>query len=146
LIRAKTVRSQYRTREVTVGGKTFYTQGYEHIVLQKLSEKMGEQNVARYVVGGGDKQLPAIPLTSGVYFPDFYHKRTKQYIEVKSLWTLTEGSWKNAWKNCTRKAREASESGYQVLTLVVHRGRIVRLPDDWCYRTKSEVKKLVNAE
>jgi hypothetical protein len=87
--RNKAIKSMQRTTAVAVEGVTFYCQGYEKHVVQRLVAKFGIDNVL------GQTEFDPIELPNGrTYTPDFYIVSRDTYLDIKSTFTMF-GSRKN---------------------------------------------------
>jgi hypothetical protein len=132
---------KYALKTVVLSGKTFVCQGYEPFVLKRLVKKFGVKDILSQF----DKGFEDIHGGRTWYRPDFYIVSRKDYVEVKSLWTLLG---KNSYfKKCVRKAKAAIVAKKKVVLLVAFPNKqlIIKLPDDWYSQTRLTVQNWIEA-
>jgi hypothetical protein len=140
--------NQKKRRSVTVHGKQFLLEGYEHFSLNIL--------VKRYGVGGLDcatnGNVPIIRYRkTRRYHPDFYIKNKNLLVESKGLATfgmrpfpLSKLSGATLFYECCDKAKAAIASGFKYeFHLFEAGGRRIPLPDNWYNLKFREVKQML---
>jgi len=125
-IKAKALRSSFKTKEVLIEGKKFEVQGNgEAYVVEWLVKKFGPRNI--FTQFDPEFQVDAR------WTPDFYVKN-KGYVECKSVWTLLGP------KGYLKKNREKATSIPNLRWVVVgKRGRIIVLPRYWYTWSKKKL-------
>ncbi len=135
-IRRRAEKEKMRTygyKEVIIGKTTFRVQGYEDFVRDLVSRL----EISDIKIGLDLKGFLLDEHTR--YYPDFYIRSKKMYIEVKSDWTLLSGHKGDALKLNRYKAERAVELGFKVKWVVAYpkSNLLVPLPEDW-YQWKKQ--------
>lgn len=108
---------RYKHKKITIEGKLYVTQGYEHFFLKSLASfGLCAEQVSRpapevqYVYRSKKHR----------YQPDFYVESTNTLIEIKSLYTLEKQLLKNYAKFAAARA-----AGYKMWIIVYNAKGII---------------------
>jgi len=147
-VRAKTLSSQSKTKRIVVGTKVFELQGYEPHVIRSLVQEYGEAYVEKNVLTPSDPGYVSIPYGDQRFFPDFYCRPQRKYIEVKSEYTLLDGNWNaDAFIQNRKKAKASLEQGLLVLWYVVYPPSLfIRLPKNWFDMSREQLRKYLQSK
>lgn len=135
-------RGSFAFKRVRIEDKVFMVQGYEDFVLRCLVKKFSAEDIV-------DQPKQGIKMANGSrYYPDFYIKSRKTYVEVKGDFTLLRGHKGDAFEKNAYKAREAQRQNKRVKWLIAFPKTdcIVTLPDDWHTRSKDEIVRIVQTK
>lgn len=118
----------------------------EWLALWKKSVKAGV--VARYGVEDITSQPNGFMLNERQrYYPDFYIRSERLYVEVKSTYTLLTGDSKDAFEKNVYKAEQSEKLGKRVLWVVGYpkTNAVVKLPQSWYRMEKEKVSAYLDA-
>lgn len=147
-IRQRQLESLQKTRfafkKVRVAGKVFLVQGYEEFVLNRLVRKFSVDDIIAQPKKG-------IGLSNGRrFYPDFYIKSRKTYVEVKSNFTFFDGQqgYGFEFKRNKHKAKEANRIGKKVRWMIAFPKEdvIVHLPKHWYKKSIDDLRDFVSHE
>lgn len=124
-----------KLKTVEFGSRVIYVQGYEDVALQYLETRLNPELLVTCKEDG----LPYISYVfkgnERLYMPDFYYPPKEQIIEVKSIFTLMSVDYAK-----TVEKREACRNqGYKFKLVLVHEGRVLRVPRNWYTLSRKEL-------
>lgn len=135
--------NRFLRRVVSIRGKEFDIQGYEHHALVWMTEQL--RVPVKKIVGGNEVPIVRYKLdgVTRLHFPDFFISSQRRLVEVKSVWTLCGRLYK--WKQIKAKRRAAVKAGYIYTVLVFDgMGKRLKLPENWFLLTSKEIKQHFN--
>lgn len=135
----------HKYKDVTVQGKRFRVQGYEHFALKYIVKKLGVR--ASQIKTG--KRIPTVAYSFGkrerMHYPDMWIPEQNRLVEIKSPWTLgIIGAYvdKPYFEEVKAKRAAAVAAGYEYSLLVFNgKGERVPLPKNWHTLTKAQMRK-----
>jgi hypothetical protein len=139
----------HRYKDVTINGRKFRVQGYEHFALKYIIKTLGVK--AKQIKTG--KRIPHVEYVfkkrSRVHYPDMWVPEQNRLVEIKSPWTLgLIGAYsdKPYFEEVKAKRQAAINAGYKYSLLVFNgQGDRIPLPKNWYTLTKAEAKKYLKA-
>lgn len=141
------VSSSFKTKSLTLEGKTFLYQGYEGVALAWLLERGCNVKFLETSVSKG-KPVFDYCFSGNVhtYTPDIYHTVRRIVIEVKSVWTLTKTE--KVFKQNCEKAKAVLACGYTYTMMLMNSsGLRLMLPKHWyLYQYKAMLEHISNGE
>lgn len=137
-ILAKQQRASFKIKTIEIAGRTFECQGYEPYAIEKAVKLYGLHNVFTQY----DKGFKPLRLPSGTYYPDFYIKSKRLYVEIKSDYTLLH---KSSYAKNKRKGAEAFAAGFSVSWVVYNptKRKLIKLPQKWWELSKTDLAKAI---
>ena len=113
--------SNFKMKEVVIGGKKYHYQGYEGIVLNLLIEELKLD--PKLVINGRDiKPVPFCGNRSGKYRPDIWIPNFNLLIEVKSQYTFCK--YPDVYLKNLQKQKASFDAGYFHVFFVLYNGKI----------------------
>jgi hypothetical protein len=145
---SKCARSLLVTKDIIIDYKKFRVAGFEDVALRKLIDN---KNIFVDDVIKNEKKIPIITyhLSDGKhsYYPDFYIKRDKLLVEVKSAYTLLRDDL--TFTIVKTKAKACLSSGFNFKLMLIEnvsgsipnrRGDLLDLPDNWYELSLKQIK------
>ncbi len=133
----------YQRKQLTVQGKSFSLQGYEHLALRLILSKTDLK--AKDILCG--KEVPYFNYINEfqrTYFPDFFIPKQMRIVEVKSNYTFFGRSeWFEIMK---LKRASVTETDYKFSLLVFDgRQQPIKLPRNWWKMSYKKFMKSVSS-
>lgn len=143
LTRVRTRNLRYKTKTVTIKGRTIQCQGYEPQAIEWILGNVKGVGIKDFCFDN-EGGVPTVRYKLGrrmrTYFPDMFIAKKNLVVEVKSTYTLGLTTGKG-WRKNQVKAQTVMAEGYKFIVLLMDgKGtRIGRLPKGWESMRRQEV-------